>query len=188
MDYQLIRSRRRTIAVQVTEEGVVVRAPMRTSKREADAFVKKHEDWIQKHLALREERRAQAQNAEKLSPADLRGLYQRAAGYIPERVRHYTSLLGESCGRVTIRCQRTRWGSCSTKRNLSFNCLLMLTPPEVIDSVVAHEVCHLREMNHGERFYDLVLSLCPDYKSCDKWLKDNGRSLLDRLPDNNTTP
>ena len=183
MDYQLIKSRRKTIAIQITDSGVVVRAPMRTSRRESDAFVKKHEDWIKKHLIQHEERRAQAACADKLSPAELKGLYERARELLPARARYFAGLLGESCGRVTIRCQHTRWGSCSTKRNLSFNCLLMLTPPEVIDSVVVHEVCHLREMNHSARFYELVLGLCPEYKRWDRWLKDNGRLLLARLPE-----
>lgn len=183
MDYTMIKTRRRTIAVQVTDSGVVVRAPMRTTRREADDFVLRHEDWIRKQLQKREEQQAAAALAPKLTPEEIAALYERARELLPERVRYYAGLLGESYGRVTIRCQRTRWGSCSTKRNLNFNCLLMLAPPEVIDSVVVHEVCHLREMNHSAVFYAHVLRLCPDYRERDRWLKDNGRLLLARLPE-----
>ena len=183
MDYTLIRSKRKTISLQVSEKGVIVRAPSRTTKREADEFVKKHEDWINKQLMKVDRRKAAAENVGKLSPEELMALARKAADYIPGRVNYYADMLGESYGRVTIRCQRTRWGSCSTKRNLNFNCLLMLTAPDIIDSVVVHEVCHLREMNHSKRFYELVLGLYPDYYRCDKWLKDNGRTLLARVPE-----
>lgn len=183
MEYTLIKSRRKTIALQVTDAGVIVRAPNRITRSEADAFVKKHEDWIRKQLAKRDRNQAAAAQTPKLTPAELEALYEQARKILPARAAYYAGLLGESCGRVTIRCQRTRWGSCSTKRNLNFNCLLMLTPPEVIDAVVVHEVCHLKEMNHSAVFYAHVLRLCPDYRRLDKWLRDNGRLLLARLPE-----
>lgn len=184
MDYQLIRSRRRTISVQVVGEGVVVRAPMRTSRREADAFVERHEDWIAKQRKKNEQTKAAA--APPLTSDELAALYAKAREVLPARVRYYAERLGVGFGRIAIRCQRTRWGSCSTKHNLNFNCLLMLTPPEVIDAVVVHEVCHLREMNHSARFYALVLSHCPDYRRWDGWLRENGRLLLARVPDGKT--
>ena len=183
MEYQLIRSRRKTISAEVRESGIIVRAPLRTTRREADAFLQKHKVWIERQLLKREERRAAAEALGKLTGAQLSDLYAQAREYIPARARHYAGLLGVDCGRVTIRCQHTRWGSCSTKGNLNFNCLLMLAPPEVIDAVIVHEVCHLQEMNHSPRFYALVLSLCPDYRTRDGWLKENGRLLLARLPD-----
>ena len=117
-----------------------------------------------------------------MSQQELDALYARAKEVIPARVRAYAGRLGVDYGRVTIRCQRSRWGSCSAKRNLSFNCLLMLAPDEVIDAIVAHEVCHLKEMNHSDRFYALVLALYPDYHRWNRWLKDNGRLLLARVP------
>ena len=95
---------------------------------------------------------------------------------------YYAPQIGVDYGRITIRCQRTRWGSCSAKGNLNFNCLLMLAPPEVLDSVVVHELCHRREMNHSPRFYALVLRVFPDYHRWDRWLKDNGPALMARIP------
>ena len=84
-------------------------------------------------------------------------------------------------GRITIRNQRSRWGSCSSQGNLNFNCLLMLSPPEVIDYVVAHELCHRKEMNHSPKFWAEVERVMPDYKQRQKWLKDNGTAIMTRI-------
>ena len=82
---------------------------------------------------------------------------------------------------ITIRNQKTRWGSCSSKGNLNFNCLLMLTPPEVIDYVVVHELCHRKEMNHSGAFWAEVEKVLPDYKEQVKWLKENGGQIIGRM-------
>ena len=118
---------------------------------------------------------------EKLRPEELAALAQEARRVIPERVAVYAPLVGVSYGRITIRSQRTRWGSCSAKGNLNFNCLLMLSPPEVLDSIVVHELCHRKEMNHSCRFYAEVLRVFPDYWKCHAWLRENGSSLMRRL-------
>lgn len=99
---------------------------------------------------------------------------EKAQVVIPERVRHFAPLIGVDYGRITIRCQRTRWGSCSAKGNLSFNCLLMLLPNEVVDSVVVHELCHRKHMNHSPLFYAEIERVFPEYRKCSKWLKENG--------------
>ena len=181
MEYELIKSRRRTIAVQVQHGRVIVRAPNRTPRREIDAFVNQHEKWIEAHLEKEREELAAAQLVEKLSREEREDLYRRAKEYLPDRVEYYAAMLGVCPGRITVRCQRTRWGSCSTKKNLNFNCLLMLTPQEVIDAVVVHELCHLKEMNHSERFYALVRKLYPEYDRWNRWLKENGKLLLARV-------
>ena len=100
---------------------------------------------------------------------------------IPERAALLAKRIGVEYNRITIRCQKTRWGSCSSKGNLSFNCLLMLTPPEVIDSVIVHELCHLKYMDHSEKFYAEVQKYCPDYRRCNSWLKKNGKVLMMRV-------
>ena len=108
-------------------------------------------------------------------------LAEMALARIRERLEVYAPRIGVSYGRVTVRNQRTRWGSCSAKGNLNFNCLLMLAPPEVIDSVVVHELCHRKEMNHSDKFYSEVLRVFPDYWNCHKWLKENGPILLEMM-------
>ena len=116
----------------------------------------------------------------KVSP-EVAELAEKAAEVLPEKVSRFAQQLGVSYGRITIRSQRTRWGSCSAKGNLNFNCLLMLCPEEVQDYVVIHELCHRKEMNHSTVFWAEVERHCPDYRVHRKWLKDNGASLISRL-------
>lgn len=182
MDYTLIRSSRKTVSLAVTPEGVVVRAPLRMPKRDIDAFVESKRGWIEAHRTKMEARERELADIRSLTPEELRALAERALQIIPERAAHYAHLVGVRYGRVTIRAQRSRWGSCSAKGNLNFNCLLMLTPPEVLDSVVVHELCHLKELNHSPRFYAEVYRVFPDYDKCHAWLKENGAALLRRLP------
>ena len=179
MKYRIIRSQRKTLGLEVKKQEIIVRAPLWASTTEIDSFVRSHRDWIEKKVRKLEEQKQLA--AEPLTEEEIRDLVSAAQKYIPERVAYFAPLVGVKYGRVTIRKQHTRWGSCSAKRNLSFNGLLMLTPPEVIDSVVVHELCHLKEMNHSSRFYQEVLRVCPDYRKWDKWLKENGRALMMRL-------
>ena len=112
---------------------------------------------------------------------EVKKLADEALKYIPERVKFYAPKVGVTYGKITIRNQRSRWGSCSSKGNLNFNCLLMLTPPEVIDSVVVHELCHRKEMNHSDKFYAEILKVFPDYWKWNKWLKENGNLLIKRM-------
>ena len=178
-EYTLIRSRRKTISLEMRDDGtLVVRAPNRTIRREADAFVQKHEQWIEKHRKKMEERRIQTQQVRRLTDAELKALARLAKKVIPERVGFYAGRMNAQYGRITLRCQKTRWGSCSTKKNLNFNILLMLAPVEVLDSVIVHELCHLFEMNHSARFYQLVYAAYPEYDKWNRWLKEHGRELL----------
>ena len=98
-----------------------------------------------------------------------------------ERAACFAPLLGVHWQRISIRCQKSKWGSCSGKGNLNFNCLLLLAPPEVLDYVVVHELCHLLEMNHSPRFWALVESILPDYAERRRWLREHGAALLARV-------
>lgn len=117
-----------------------------------------------------------------LSEKELKSLVKEASRVFPGRVEYYARKIGVSYNKISVKKQLTRWGSCSAEGNLNFNCLLLLAPPEVIDSVVVHELCHRKEMNHSENFYKLVLEYCPDYYKWDKWLKDHGEELMRRNP------
>ena len=173
--YRLVRSARKSVAIQIQPDGeVVVRAPARMPKGEIDRFVAEKRSWIEKHLAER------PAALPKFTDVQLRQLADQALGDIPERVRHFAPLVGVTYGRITIRNQHTRWGSCS-KGNLNFNCLLMLAPDSVRDYVVVHELCHRKEMNHSAKFWAEVTRVLPDYASSRRWLKDNGQSLIGRL-------
>ena len=181
-EYQVIRSNRKTFSLEIRGGGLVVRAPYQATDEQIHEVVLQHKEWIETHMAKAREKRAAAEAVEKLSEEELYALADQAMQVIPERVRYYAQKIGVAYGRITIRNQRTRWGSCSNKGNLNFNCMLMLAPPEVLDSVVVHELCHRKEMNHSARFYDEVLRVYPDYWKWNQWLKDHGRELLERMP------
>ena len=181
MKYNLIRSKRKTISLIVDEKGLTVRAPMRAGKAEIEDVIMQNMKWIETRVRKAEEMKEKLKEAEPLGEEELKALVDQAMKIIPERVRFYAPKIGVRYGRITIRKQRTKWGSCSNKGNLNFNCLLMLTPPEVIDSIVVHELCHLKEMNHSKKFYDEVLRVMPDYPKWQKWLKDNGGLIMMRM-------
>ena len=175
--YQIIKSDRKTIAIQIKPDGqVVVRCPKRMRIEEARRFVESKADWIEKHLAKRP-----LQNVVKYTPKEVEQLREQARKLVTERVRYYAPIIGVTYGQIAIRTQHTRWGSCSSKGNLNFNCLLALTPPEVLDYVVVHELCHRREMNHSPRFWQAVEQILPNYKACRAWLKAHGRELIAKL-------
>ena len=179
MEYSVIRSRRRTFSIQVTTRGVVIRAPLFASKKSIASFAEKYADWARRRAEKLEGLVAEAEKA-PLTKDDLERLAWEAMRVIPERARHFAGKIGVSYGRITVRCQRTRWGSCSAKGDLNFNCLLMLMPPEVIDSIVVHELCHRIHLNHSKAFYAEVLRVYPDYYKWNKWLKDNGGAIMRR--------
>ena len=181
MEIEVIRSNRKTLAMEIKGTKLIVRAPLRATKETIQAFLSENKGWIEKNLAKAKAQQQAAAAMEKLTMDDIRQLADQALKVIPERVKYYAPLVGVTYGRITIRNQRSKWGSCSSKGNLNFNCLLMLAPPEVLDSVVVHELCHRKEMNHSDRFYAEVLRVFPDYYKWNKWLKDNGGILMSRM-------
>ena len=105
-------------------------------------------------------------------------LTAKAKEELPAIVKKYASLIGVTYGRITIRAQKTRWGSCTKTGNLSFNCLLMKMPENVRDYVIIHELAHRKELNHSSKYWAIVAEYCPWYKEAKQWLKDNGNRLL----------
>lgn len=182
MDYTLIRSGRKSVGFEIGENGLTVRAPYSVSAAEIDRLVTEKQAWIEKSLARMKRRSEEAEHIVPLTWEELDFLAGKAREYIPERAEYYARLIGVKYGRITIRSQHTRWGSCSSGGNLNFNCLLMLAPADVIDSVVVHELCHIKEMNHSPAFYSEVVRVFPGYKECSAWLKKNGYLILRRLP------
>ena len=178
--YTLIRSSRKTISLEITPEGkLLVRAPRRLPEKAIREFVASKEGWIRSKLKKAESRPV----LPKLTEEELDALKQRAKEYLPGRAALYAPRVGVSFGRITIRAQKSRWGSCSREGNLNFNCLLMLCPSEVRDYVVIHELCHRKHMNHSSAFWAEVERVCPGCRIHRQWLKDNGAVLIARLPD-----
>lgn len=176
MEFELIRSQRKTLSLEISHGKLLVRAPVFVTDEQIERFLYDHRRWIQTHL---ERERQRESGSRRLSREELDALMAQAREVIPQRVAHYAPLVGVSYDRVTIRCQRTRWGSCSAKGNLNFNCLLLLAPREVLDSVVVHELCHRKVMNHSQAFYRQVLRVYPDYWKHHSWLREHGTALLE---------
>lgn len=171
---------RKTVSVKITDAGKVrVSAPRQMTPAQVVSILQKDADRINKMLARFRE--LQAEDQPPLTGEEIRALAEAAVQDLPPRVQHYAALLGVQYGRISVRCQRTRWGSCSQAGNLSFNCLLMLMPPEIRDSVVVHELCHRLEMNHSKAFYALVNGVFPDYARCAAWLKAHGPAIMRRM-------
>ncbi len=177
----VIRSNRKTMSIEIRPDlSVIVRVPMRTTDRQVRQFVTEKEDWIRSHLE-----KVRKQNEEKvalvpLSVEEIEALAEKALNVIPPKVAFYAEKLRVTYGRITIRNQKTRWGSCSSKGNLNFNCYLMQAPEEILDYVIVHELCHRHEMNHSPAFWEKVESILPDYKERRKWLKVHGNELMGR--------
>ena len=180
--YSVIRSNRRSIALEIRpDRTLLVRAPYFVPSSQIRGFVMSREDWINKHLSRMEEKNEARRLLPSLTPDDIQKLTRRACTDIPARIRHFLPIVGVTVGRVTIRNQRTRWGSCAAKGNLNFNCLLMLCPENVRDYVVVHELCHRLEMNHSPRFWADVEAVLPDYREPKRWLREHGGDLLARM-------
>ena len=143
-------------------------------------FIGEKADWIDASLSKMKKRQMESRESGKrpLSDMEIKLLSDKAKRIIPPKVHRYAALMGVTYGRITIRFQKSRWGSCSGKGNLNFNCLLMKAPDEVIDYVVVHELCHRKQMNHSPRFWAEVERILPDYKERRAWLKKNGNELL----------
>ena len=179
----IIRSSRKTLSIQLKNGEIIARAPLRMKDKDIYSFIESKKSWIENNLSKIVEREKSISEVQPFTEDEIKALAEKAKTIIPERVKYYAPKIGVTYNRITIRCQRTRWGSCSSKGNLNFNCLLALFPIEVIDSVVVHELCHIKEMNHSDRFYAEVLRVFPDYYKWDKWLKDNGSILMSLMPE-----
>jgi predicted metal-dependent hydrolase len=179
--YEVIRSRRKSISLEISRQGrILVRAPLSMRDAEIARFVSGKEEWIRTHLEKVRQIRDQA-SGQRLTGEEIRALADRARREIPPRVEMFARKAGVSYGRITIRNQKSRWGSCSSRGNLNFNCLLMLAPPGVTDYVIVHELCHRIEMNHSARFWAEVERVMPDYREPRKWLRDHGSGIMARM-------
>ena len=177
--YLIIRSNRRPLAIQVSTSGqVTVRTPHTMPESTIDNFLIQKESWILKHLAHATPAPANAPDENHPLSDFRRSYYMESARKIFKRKTvFYARKMNVTYGRITIREQKTRWGSCTSEGNLNFNWRLIFAPENVLDYVIVHELAHRKEMNHSPAFYAVVASVMPEYKTYEKWLKDNGRTL-----------
>lgn len=174
--YEIIYSSRKTLAIQITPDGSVkVRAPRRCPKSTIENFLSAKESWILRHI----------QKAKEVSPIEMKPLSAQernryikiARDIFSQKTAYYAAIMQVTYGRISIREQKTRWGSCSSEGNLNFNWRLIFAPEEVLNYIVVHELAHRREMNHSQAFYAVVKSVLPDYKKSQQWLREHGRTL-----------
>jgi len=177
----VIRTDRKTLSIQLKPGEIIARAPLRMKDKEIHSFIESKRSWIEKHIASIEKKKKELEEIVPLTEEEIKILVKKSKEIIPERVKYYAPKIGVTYNKITIRCQRTRWGSCSSKGNLNFNCLLALFPIEIIDSVVVHELCHRKHMNHSPEFYREIDKVFPDYKKYHNWLNDNGGMYMGRL-------
>ena len=176
IEYHLIRSDRRSIGIEVDREGkVTVRAPYSCEKKRIDRFLLEKENWIRQKVKLQKENAMKRQEKREMPEAEKKYYRNLAREVLGARTGYYPRKMGVTYGRISIREQKTRWGSCSSVGNLNYNWKLVLMPEHVMDYVVIHELAHRKEMNHSARFYAVVAQQMPDYKVWQSWLKEHGR-------------
>ena len=179
----LVRSSRKTLAVQIRADGTVIaRAPLRMPKDRILCFLSEKASWIRMQQGKMQEREKMRQQARiHLDAAQEKELRERAKSVLAQRTAYFARQIGVTYGRITVRDQKTRWGSCSQTGNLNFNFRLILAPLEVLDYVVVHELCHRRQMNHSTQFWQEVAQVLPDYRKRKAWLTENGWRLMGEL-------
>ena len=165
MDVQITKSFRKTLSMTVKNWKVIVKAPFFMTKNNIHDFIENHKSWIDKRL----------ENEKKsiIDHSKISDYKKRAKEYIPSRVESIAKKYWYEYNTIKITSAKTRWGSCTSKKNLNFSYRLILCPNEVIDYVICHELSHLTHMNHSKLFWQEVEKMMPDFKIQDKWLKDN---------------
>lgn len=182
LTYQIVRSERKTLSISIQPDcTITVRAPRSVSDSQIRRFLVEKQHWlITKYLEAKQKQ--EAVPCSDLTDTQRAALTRRyidaAKEYFPKRVAYFHQFTGGTYSRITIRDQKTRWGSCSSKGTLSFNWRLMLAPPAILDYVVVHELCHLRHMDHSPAFWQAVGEVFPDYASARKWLRKHGQELV----------
>ena len=178
IEYELIRSNRKTLTIQVKPDGsVIVRAPVRLAKYRIAKFVKDHETWI---FAQQEKLEKYHENMHVITDEERQEGILQAKKIFPERTAYFAERMGVTYNRITIREQKTRWGSCSSAGNLNFNWKLVLMPSELLDYVVVHELAHRKEMNHSPRFWAVVEKELPDYHERREKVEKNWENSWDK--------
>lgn len=182
MEYTLIRSKRKSLAIEIKADGtLLVRAPLFLSERRINKFLLEKEEWIEGKREEQKKRNRDALPIKKLTDKEIADLREKARILVTKEVEEYSRIIGVTYRRIFVRTQKTRWGSCSREGNLNFNCLLALCPKPVMRYVVIHELCHRKYMNHSKLFWNEVSKYMPDYRIYKKWLRDNGNNLVNLL-------
>ena len=170
--YEVIYSDRKSLAIQITAQATVrVRVPKNCPAPTIDTFLYEKQAWILKHLDSASQRLEQSSEKPQISENDRKRYIQLARDIFTRKTEYYARIMGVTYGRISIREQKTRWGSCSAKGNVNFNYQLAFLPEELLDYVVIHELAHRRHMDHSKEFWAEVERYCPDYRERREMLK-----------------
>ena len=161
-------SKRRSVSLKVKNGDLLISAPIGTSKNDINKILEKHSEWIKKAVARE---KATREKFESLSESDVKMLKKEARKYLVPLCEYYSSLTGLEYNKISITSAKTRFGSCSSAKNISFSYRIMLYPESAREYVVLHEIAHLKEMNHSPDFYAIIERYMPDYKVRRKLLK-----------------
>lgn len=180
IEYELLRSGRKTVSIRITDDArVEVHAPWGAKREDVERFILLKRPWIEKHLAQAQERLQRA--GKKLDGPEREELKRFARKLIMPRLEYFSSLMGVSYGKLSVKLLKTRFGSCSARKNLNFNALLALMPSEILDYVIVHELAHLVHLDHSPAFWQTVGEILPDYKKRRDWLKAHGGEYICRI-------
>ncbi|MEK7632208.1 MAG: M48 family metallopeptidase [Patescibacteria group bacterium] len=162
--YVLRRKRfSRVLRFAVHADGrLVVTAPVLIGKRTIEKMIAEKREWILEKLEIA--RKNAKPVAPKRTKKEIADDKDRALALIRDRIEHFNLVYRLSWKRIAIRNQKTRWGSCSRKGNLNFNYKIALLPPHLADYIIVHELCHLAQMNHSKKFWELVAQTIPDWR------------------------
>lgn len=173
VEYTLRPSNRaRNLRLTINLDGeLVVTKPWLVSTRQAEKFIQQKADWILKKMVTMKKRGNNSLLA-NISAADYLRYKEQARALATQKVAEFNQQYGHDYSRIFIRNQKTRWGSCSAKKNLNYNFRIALLPEKLVDYIIVHELCHLRELNHSPRFWSLVEKAIPYYKEARKELRN----------------
>ena len=168
MEYKIIYSARKTIAISIVDCELVVKAPYKTSKQTIEKVLLKHTGWIDKHMQSQLEKKnlTEGINADKIKQ-----LKKDARKYFLEKTDYFANIMNLKYSRITITSAAKRFGSCSSKGAICYSYRLMLYPEAAREYVIVHELAHLRIMNHSREFYSIIEGVLPDYKERKRLLK-----------------
>ena len=178
LEYELIRTKRKTLALYVRTDGrVEVRAPLRTSKAYIDGFVGGKQEWIA-NIQSKLSKRQETQRTIRLTAAEVKEYKKKAQKFFQLKCQYFALQMGVKYGNVKVNSAKTRWGSCNRKGDINLTYRLLFASEELIDYVVVHELAHIREMNHSSRFWAIVEQMMPDYRERRKKLRDFQHELI----------
>ena len=183
-EIQIIRSARKTMQFCIDADGqAILRVPNACTFVQINRMLTENAVKIEHAIQKMRAERAKTEELPGFTMEEIRAMADRALEWIPPRVAYFAKRMRVTYGRITIRNQKTRWGSCAETGNLNFNCLLMEMPENVRDSVIIHELAHRRHMDHSKAFYEEVYAQMPkaEYDECSKYLKTEGTILLRRM-------